>query len=69
MAERIRLRPYIVVTSMITMLHSISAHWVWSHDGFLHQMGTVDAAGCSVVGKSIVSHKNREYPPSPHHYH
>lgn len=57
MAERIRLRPYIVVTSMITMLHSISAHWVWSHDGFLHQMGTVDAAGCSVVGKSIVSHK------------
>lgn len=49
MAERIRLRPYIVLTSLITCLHSITAHWVWSHQGFLYKLGTIDAAGCSVV--------------------
>lgn len=49
MAERIRLKPYIVVTFIMTLLHSISAHWVWARDGFLYQLGVVDAAGCSVV--------------------
>ncbi|KAH7695530.1 AMT-3 protein, partial [Aphelenchoides avenae] len=49
MAERIRLRPYIVITFMMTILHSVSAHWVWSIDGFLFKLGVVDAAGCSAV--------------------
>ncbi|CAK5034783.1 unnamed protein product [Meloidogyne enterolobii] len=49
MAERIRLKPYIVITYLMTLVHSITAHWVWSEDGFLHQLEVVDAAGCSVV--------------------
>uniref|UniRef100_A0A914HMX2 Ammonium transporter n=1 Tax=Globodera rostochiensis TaxID=31243 RepID=A0A914HMX2_GLORO len=49
MAERIRLKPYIVITFLMTIVHSISAHWVWSEDGFLKKLGCVDAAGCSVV--------------------
>lgn len=49
MAERIRLRPYILVTFFMTIVHSISAHWVWSENGFLKKLGVVDAAGCSVV--------------------
>ncbi|CEF60342.1 Ammonium transporter family and Ammonium transporter AmtB-like domain-containing protein [Strongyloides ratti] len=49
MAERIRLRPYIIVTFFMTIIHSISAHWVWSEHGFLKKLGVVDAAGCSVV--------------------
>uniref|UniRef100_A0A914DGC2 Ammonium transporter AmtB-like domain-containing protein n=1 Tax=Acrobeloides nanus TaxID=290746 RepID=A0A914DGC2_9BILA len=49
MAERIRLKPYIVITSTITMLHSVAAHWVWSEQGFLHKLGVVDAAGCAVA--------------------
>ncbi|KAF7640231.1 Ammonium transporter [Meloidogyne graminicola] len=49
MAERIRLKPYIVITYLMTLVHSITAHWVWSEDGFLRQLGVVDAAGCSVV--------------------
>nr|CAD2186051.1 unnamed protein product [Meloidogyne enterolobii] len=47
MAERIRLKPYIVITYLMTLVHSITAHWVWSEDGFLHQLEVVDAAGCS----------------------
>lgn len=47
MAERIRLKPYIVITFLMTIVHSISAHWVWSEDGFLKKLGCVDAAGCS----------------------
>uniref|UniRef100_A0A0N4ZBU6 Ammonium transporter n=1 Tax=Parastrongyloides trichosuri TaxID=131310 RepID=A0A0N4ZBU6_PARTI len=49
MAERIRLRPYIIMTFFMTLVHSISAHWVWSEYGFLKKLGVVDAAGCSVV--------------------
>uniref|UniRef100_A0A0K0FWR5 Ammonium transporter n=1 Tax=Strongyloides venezuelensis TaxID=75913 RepID=A0A0K0FWR5_STRVS len=49
MAERIRLRPYIIVTFFMTIIHSISAHWVWSEHGFLKKLGVVDSAGCSVV--------------------
>ena len=49
MAERIRLKPYIVVTFFMTIVHSVPAHWVWSTSGFLYQMGCLDAAGCSAV--------------------
>ncbi len=49
MAERIRLRSYIVVTLWLTLVHSVAAHWVWSPDGFFRRLGVVDSAGCSVV--------------------
>ncbi|KAH7713366.1 AMT-3 protein [Aphelenchoides avenae] len=49
MAERIRLRPYIVITFLMTIMHSIASHWIWSEDGFLFKLGAIDAAGCAVV--------------------
>uniref|UniRef100_A0A7E4VW66 Ammonium transporter n=1 Tax=Panagrellus redivivus TaxID=6233 RepID=A0A7E4VW66_PANRE len=49
MAERIRLKPYILITALMTVVHSVPAHWVWDEDGFLYKLGCVDAAGCSVV--------------------
>ncbi|KAK0393441.1 hypothetical protein QR680_000214 [Steinernema hermaphroditum] len=49
MAERIRLRPYIVITFLMTIAHSVPAHWVWSKHGLLNRLGVIDAAGCSVV--------------------
>ncbi|KAI6238092.1 Ammonium transporter [Aphelenchoides fujianensis] len=49
MAERIRLRPYLIITFIITLSHAVVAHWVWSVNGFFAKMGVIDAAGCSVV--------------------
>uniref|UniRef100_A0A9J2Q1B7 Ammonium transporter AmtB-like domain-containing protein n=1 Tax=Ascaris lumbricoides TaxID=6252 RepID=A0A9J2Q1B7_ASCLU len=49
MAERIRLKSYIVITFVLTLIHSVSAHWVWSPFGIFRRMGVVDAAGCSAV--------------------
>ncbi|VDM48295.1 unnamed protein product [Toxocara canis] len=49
MAERIRLKPYIVITFVLTLIHSVPAHWVWSPFGVFRRMGVVDAAGCSAV--------------------
>lgn len=49
MAERIRLKAYIVISFLLTVVHSIPAHWVWSNKGFLYNLGVIDSAGCSVV--------------------
>ncbi|VDK36819.1 unnamed protein product [Anisakis simplex] len=49
MAERIRLRPYIIITFVLTLVHSVAAHWIWSPHGIFRQMGVVDAAGCCAV--------------------
>ncbi|KAI6226501.1 Ammonium transporter [Aphelenchoides fujianensis] len=49
MAERIRLRPYLIITFIITLSHAVVAHWVWSVNGFFAKLGVIDAAGCSVV--------------------
>ncbi|GMT15322.1 hypothetical protein PFISCL1PPCAC_6619, partial [Pristionchus fissidentatus] len=49
MAERIRLKSYIIVSFLLTAVHSIPAHWVWSNHGFFYQLGVIDSAGCSVV--------------------
>ncbi|GMR37197.1 hypothetical protein PMAYCL1PPCAC_07392 [Pristionchus mayeri] len=49
MAERIRLKAYIVISFMLSVVHSIPAHWVWSDQGFFYRLGVIDSAGCSVV--------------------
>ncbi|KAI1701105.1 ammonium transporter family domain-containing protein [Ditylenchus destructor] len=49
MVERIRLKPYVFITFLMTILHCVAAHWVWSDTGFLKKMGAVDFAGCSVI--------------------
>ncbi|CAJ0585825.1 unnamed protein product, partial [Mesorhabditis spiculigera] len=49
MAERIRLKAYIVVAFLLTVVHAIPAHWVWSEHGLFYKLGVIDSAGCSVV--------------------
>ncbi|KAI1699449.1 ammonium transporter family domain-containing protein [Ditylenchus destructor] len=49
MVERIRLKPYVFITFLMTILHCVAAHWVWSATGFLRKLGAVDFAGCSVI--------------------
>lgn len=51
MAERVRLKAYIIISFIMTLIHSIPAHWVWSDNGILFKMGVIDSAGCSVVSK------------------
>ncbi|KAK6759948.1 hypothetical protein RB195_021481 [Necator americanus] len=49
MAERVRLKAYIIISFVMTLIHSIPAHWVWSENGILFRIGVIDSAGCSVV--------------------
>ncbi|CAJ0610578.1 unnamed protein product [Cylicocyclus nassatus] len=49
MAERVRLKAYIIISFVMTLIHSIPAHWVWSENGVLFSLGVIDSAGCSVV--------------------
>ncbi|KAL6724628.1 hypothetical protein Aduo_019499 [Ancylostoma duodenale] len=49
MAERVRLKAYIIISFVMTLIHSIPAHWVWSDNGILFKIGVIDSAGCSVV--------------------
>ncbi|CAI4224046.1 unnamed protein product [Auanema sp. JU1783] len=49
MAERVYLKSYIVVSFIVTLMHSVPAHWVWSESGVLYNIGVIDFAGCSVV--------------------
>ncbi|EPB78685.1 hypothetical protein ANCCEY_02204 [Ancylostoma ceylanicum] len=49
MAERVRLKAYIIISFVMTLIHSIPAHWVWSDNGILFKFGVIDSAGCSVV--------------------
>ena len=49
MAERIKLKAYILYSFLNTLTYSFPAHWIWDENGFLHTMGAVDIAGCSAV--------------------
>ena len=49
MAERTRLPAYIVFSMTNTIVYSFPAHWIWARNGFLRQLGAIDAAGCSAV--------------------
>lgn len=48
--ERIRFSAYIAFTILwSTLVYDPLAHWVWSTDGWLHQLGALDFAGGTVV--------------------
>lgn len=47
MAERISFVAYFAYLTLITIAFAIPNYWVTS--GFLHQVGTVDIAGCSFI--------------------
>ena len=49
MAERIKLKAYILYSFLNTLTYSFPAHWIWDENGFLYTMGAVDIAGCSAV--------------------
>lgn len=48
-SERMRFSAYLVYVVVGVLAYSISAHWVWNPDGWLHRMGMIDFAGSSVV--------------------
>ena len=51
--ERIRFRTLIVfILLWSTLVYDPIAHWVWSSDGWLHKLGTLDFAGGTVVHAS-----------------
>lgn len=49
MAERIKLKAYILYSFLNTLTYSFPAHWVWGETGWLRQLGAIDIAGCSAV--------------------
>ncbi|XP_072051520.1 putative ammonium transporter 3 [Amphiura filiformis] len=49
MAERTKLESYVVFSFVNTLVYCIPAHWMWSTDGWLHQLGATDVAGASTV--------------------
>ena len=49
-AERIKFRGFLIFTFLWAVLvYNPIAHWVWSSDGWLSKMGTLDFAGGTVV--------------------
>lgn len=49
MAERIDFIMYFIFATLISVAFSISNYWIQSPGGFLHYLGAVDIAGCSVI--------------------
>lgn len=49
-AERIKFRGFLIFTILWAIIvYNPIAHWVWSADGWLYKMGTIDFAGGTVV--------------------
>ncbi len=48
-SERMRFSAYLIYVVVGVTAYSISAHWVWNPDGWLHRLGMIDFAGSSVV--------------------
>ncbi|ELU09794.1 hypothetical protein CAPTEDRAFT_169940 [Capitella teleta] len=49
MAERTKLLAYNIFSMTNTLIYSVAAHWVWAENGFLHNWGAIDVAGCGPV--------------------
>ena len=61
MAERIKLKAYILYSFLNTLTYSFPAHWIWDENGFLHTMGAVDIAGCSAVQCSAFGWRSKRF--------
>nr|CDJ89775.1 Ammonium transporter domain containing protein [Haemonchus contortus] len=48
-AERAKLKSYILLGCLVILIQALPAHWVWDSEGFFFKMGVVDFAGCSAV--------------------
>lgn len=48
-AERAKLKSYIMLGCLVILVQALPAHWIWDRNGFFFQLGVVDFAGCSAV--------------------
>ncbi|CAB3403889.1 unnamed protein product [Caenorhabditis bovis] len=48
-AERAKLKSYILLGCLVILIQALPAHWVWDSQGMFYKMGVVDFAGCSAV--------------------
>lgn len=49
MAERVKMKSYIIFSFLIILPYSIPAHWIWGKNGWLRELGAVDIAGSGPV--------------------
>jgi len=74
-AERMSFSGFLVFSTLwTTLIYDPLAHWVWSVDGWIHQMGALDFAGGTVVHISsgvsalaaiLIIGRRRGYPREP----
>uniref|UniRef100_A0A1I7XQP9 Ammonium transporter n=1 Tax=Heterorhabditis bacteriophora TaxID=37862 RepID=A0A1I7XQP9_HETBA len=48
-AERAKLKSYILLGCLVILIQALPAHWIWDKEGFFKKLGVVDHAGCSSV--------------------
>ncbi|KAK0393309.1 hypothetical protein QR680_000145 [Steinernema hermaphroditum] len=48
-AERAKLKSYIVLGCVVVLIQALPAHWIWDDNGFFYHMGVIDFAGCASV--------------------
>ncbi|VDK43431.1 unnamed protein product [Anisakis simplex] len=48
-AERAKLKSYILLGCLVILVQALPAHWIWDRDGFFFSLGVVDFAGCCAV--------------------
>ncbi|KAM3719847.1 putative ammonium transporter [Dirofilaria immitis] len=48
-AERAKLRSYILLGCVVILIQALPSHWVWDSQGIFFQLGVVDFAGCSCI--------------------
>ena len=56
MSERTRFESYCFFSFFGTLIYCFPAHWLWSEDGWLSQLGAIDVAGAGSVhiGRFII---------------
>ncbi|CAG9529773.1 unnamed protein product [Cercopithifilaria johnstoni] len=48
-AERAKLRSYILLGCIVILIQALPSHWVWDSQGIFFKLGVVDFAGCSCI--------------------
>ncbi|MFH4981970.1 hypothetical protein AB6A40_008679 [Gnathostoma spinigerum] len=48
-AERAKLKSYILLGCLVILVQALPAHWIWDTNGFFFHLGVIDFAGCSAI--------------------
>ncbi|EFO16745.2 ammonium transporter 3 [Loa loa] len=48
-AERAKLKSYILLGCIVILIQALPSHWVWDSQGVFFKLGVVDFAGCSCI--------------------